>query len=85
MLANIVLFNLIKESWVKSRTLRELDQVLLTHKLNICDKLQCIYKDSSTIKQSMTSTKKKASILLEFYISFLKETINLSILCFQHL
>lgn len=26
-LANIVLYNLIKESWVKSRPLRELDQV----------------------------------------------------------
>lgn len=65
-LANIVLHNLIKESWVKSRALRELDQVLPTHKLNIFDELQCIYKDGSTIKQSMTSTMKKASILLEF-------------------
>jgi hypothetical protein len=45
MLANIVLHNLIKESWVKSRAFRELYQVLPIHKLNILDEAKCVFKE----------------------------------------
>jgi hypothetical protein len=44
-LANIVLYNLIKESQVKSRAVGELYQVLPTHKLNIFDEIRGVYKE----------------------------------------